>query len=131
MNPDFCFDTARLGEVLCEGIAEVTVGAISAFRSLMGYSDPSADPTAASTSIGLIYGLRLGWEHAIFPPGVIRMGDEDEFGVPARVGDVLRTQFRIVDKFEAKGRRFMNYEMRTLNQQQELVCAIRFVGMVP
>ncbi|WP_221794126.1 MaoC family dehydratase [Aquisediminimonas sediminicola] len=131
MNPDFCYDTARLGEVLCEGIAEVTREEISDFRTLMGYTDPPKDPTVAPTSIGLIFGLRLGWEHAIFPPGVIRTGDEDEFGVPVRAGDTLRTQFSIANKFKAKGRRFMNYEMRTLNQRQELVCSIRFVGMIP
>lgn len=131
MNQQFTYDAAPLGEVLCEGIAEVTAQEIAAFRTLMGYAESPVDPMAAPTSIGLIYGLRLGWEHAIFPPGVIRMGDEDEFGVPARVGDVLRTAFSIVDKFTAKGRRFMRYEMRTLNQRQQLVCAIRFTGLVP
>ena len=81
--------------------------------------------------MGLTYGLKLGWEHAIFPPGAIRMGDEDVFGVPARVGDQLLTQFRIVDKFERKSRRFMKYEMRTKNQAQELVCSVSFTAIVP
>ena len=59
------------------------------------------------------------------------MGDDDVFGVPARVGDRLTTTFSIVEKFEKKGRRFLRYEMRTLNQDGELVCAISFVGLMP
>ncbi len=130
MNPDFAFETARLGDVLCEGFADVTAEEVAAFRALMGYPDDPSQ-TAAPSSMGLIFGLRLGWEYSIFPPGVVRTGDEDEFGEPARIGDRLRTQFRITEKFERKGRRFMNYEMRTMNQMGELVCSIRFVGMIP
>lgn len=128
MNPDFCFETARLDTVLCEGVCQVSADDVARFRRLMGY-DGAAD--VAPPSMGLTYGLRLGWEHAIFPPGVVRMGDEDVFGVPARAGDRLITQLRIVEKFEKKQRRFMRYEMRTQNQHQELVCSISFVALIP
>lgn len=128
MNPDFCFETARLDTVLCEGVCEVSAGDVARFRRLMGYD---AEAGVAPPSMGLTYGLRLGWEHAIFPPGAVRMGDEDVFGVPARAGDRLVTQLRIVEKFEKKQRRFMRYEMRTQNQRQELVCSISFVALIP
>ena len=132
MNPDFTYETPRLNEVLCEGSCTVEVQDVEHFRQLMGYAQtpPGATPIAPP-SMGLTYGLKLGWEHAIFPPGVIRMGDEDVFGVPARVGDRLLTQFRIVEKFERKGRKFMRYEMRTLNQGNELVCSVSFTAIVP
>ena len=81
--------------------------------------------------MGLTYGLRLGWENEIFPPGAIRMGDDDVFGVPARVGDRLMTQFRIVEKFERKNRKFMKYQMRTHNQASEMVCLVSFTAVVP
>ena len=81
--------------------------------------------------MGLTYGLKLGWENAIFAPGAIRMGDEDTFGVAARVGDRLVTQFRIVEKFEKKGRKFMKYDMRTQNQSDELVCSVSFTVITP
>lgn len=128
MNPDFCFETARLDTVLCEGVCEVSAGDVARFRRLMGYD---AEAGVVPPSMGLTYGLRLGWEHAIFPPGAVRMGDEDVFGVPARAGDRLVTQLRIVEKFEKKQRRFMRYEMRTQNQRQELVCSISFVALIP
>lgn len=132
MNPDFCFETARLNAVLCEGVCDVTAEDVAKFRRLMGYGgDGGEASTVAPPSMGLTYGLRLGWEHSIFPPGVVRMGDDDEFGVPARAGDRLTTQFRIVEKFEKKERRFMRYEMRTENQHRELVCSISFLGLVP
>ena len=127
-HPDFCYDTARLDAVLCEGVVEVTAEEVTRFRRLLGY-EPGAD--IAPPSMGLTYGLRLGWEHSIFPPGVVRMGDDDVFGVPARAGDRLTTRFRIVERFEKKERRFMRYEMRTENQDGELVCAISFLALMP
>jgi hypothetical protein len=130
VSPDFCYETAKLGQVLCSGVCAVTADEVQRFRSLLGYPS-TGDIRLAPSSMGLTYGLRLGWEHAIFPPGVVRMGDDDVFGVPARVGDRLTTTFSIVEKFEKKGRRFLRYEMRTLNQDGELVCAISFVGLMP
>lgn len=130
MNPDFLYETARLDQVLCEDSCDVRSQDIAQFRELLGYP-ATDDPQVAPSSMGLTYGLRLGWEHQIFPPGVVRMGDDDEFGVPARAGDRLTTRFRITEKFEKKGRRFLRYEMRTDNQRQELVCAISFVAIVP
>jgi len=130
VNPDFAYETAKLGQVLCSGVCEVTADEVRRFRSLLGYA-AAGDASLAPTSMGLTYGLRLGWEHSIFPPGVVRMGDDDVFGVPARVGDRLTTTFSITEKFEKKDRRFLRYEMRTINQNDELVCAIRFVGLMP
>lgn len=131
MNPDFCYDTARLGAVLCQGVCDVHAEDIRAFRELLGYADLPGDTTVAPPSMGLTYGLRLGWEHDIFPPGVVRMGDDDEFGVPAMAGDRLTTRFVITEKFEKKARRFLRYEMRTTNQTDALVCAIRFLALMP
>jgi len=132
MNADFVFDTARLGQVLCEGRCAVTTVDVERFRDLMGYpATPVGQVPVTPPSMGLTYGLRLGWENAIFPPGVIRMGDEDVFGVAAQVGDELLTQFRIVEKFERKNRRFMKYEMRTHNQSGALVCGVNFTAIMP
>lgn len=132
MNPDFVYETARLNEVLGESTCEVAAQDVERFRRLLGYAPtPEGTVPQVPPSMGLTYGLRLGWEHAIFPPGVIRMGDENIMGVPARVGDSLRTQFRILDRFERKGRKFMKYEMRTQNQRQELVCSVTFTAIVP
>ena len=132
MHPDFLFETARLDQVLCEGRCTVTTADVERFRRLMGYdaTPPGQVPTTPS-SMGLTYGLRLGWDNQIFPPGAIRMGDDDVFGVPALVGDQLLTQFRIVEKFERKNRKFMKYEMRTHNQTGQLVCAVSFTAVVP
>lgn len=127
-HPDFCYDTARLDAVLCEGVVQVTAQEVTRFRRLMGYEAGSG---VAPPSMGLTYGLRLGWEHSIFPPGAVRMGDDDVFGVPAQAGDSLTTRFRIVERFEKKERRFMRYEMRTENQNGELVCAISFLALMP
>jgi len=131
-NPDFAFDTARLNTVLCESSYQVEAIAVEQFRQLMGYAPTAADQIpVAPPSMGLTYGLRLGWDNAIFPPGAIRMEDEDVFGVAARVGDLLRTQLRIVDKFEKKSRRFMKYEMLTCNQAHDMVCIVSFTAIVP
>ena len=126
------YETVRLNEVLCEGTYHVTAVEIERYRRLMGYppTPPGADAVTPA-SMGLIYGLRLGWEYSVFPPGVVRMGDEDVFGVPACDGDRLVTQLRIVGRFEKNGRRFMKYEMSTRNQRQELVCSVTFAAIVP
>jgi hypothetical protein len=128
----FAYDTARTNEVLCDGAYKVTSAEIERFRRLMGYPEPKAgEQLVAPASMGLIYGLRLGWEHSVFPPGAIRMGDDDVFGVPARPGDELTTQLVIVEKFARKGRKFMKYEMSTRNQRNELVCSVTFTAIVP
>lgn len=128
----FAWDTAVLNEVLCERSVDVHAKDIEHFRALMGYApSPSGITAVAPSSMGLTYGLGLGWEHSVFPPGTIRMGDEDRFGVPARAGDTLTTRLRIVDKFERKGRRFLKYEMFTRNQRDELVCEVIFAAIIP
>lgn len=128
----FAWDTVVLNEMLCERSVEVRVEDIDRFRALMGYP-PSPPHTAAvaPTSMCLTYGLSLGWAHAVFPPGAVRMGDEDRFGVPAYAGDTLTTCLRIVDRFERKGRRFLKYEMATRNQRSELVCEVVFAASMP
>jgi acyl dehydratase len=132
LNPDFSYASARLQQVLCQGECLVTAEDIARFRALMGYAaTPPGQVATAPSSMGLTYGLRLGWEHRIFPPGAIRVGDDDRFGVPARAGDRLLTQFRIVEKFERKDRRFMKYEMHTANQRGEMVCSVSFTAVVP
>lgn len=125
------YETAVLNQILCEGHYAVSAESIARFRRLMGYGATSGADLVAPTSMGLIYGLRLGWDFSIFPPGAIRMGDDDVFGVPARAGDTLLTRMRIVDKFERKGRKFMKYEMTTRNQREELVCSVAFTAIVP
>jgi len=128
----YAYETARLHEVLCEDVCEVTADSIERFRNLMGYcATPSGEVPTAPASMGLTYGLRLGWRHSIFPPGAIRTGDEDTFGVAARAGDRLATQMRIVDKFERNGRKYMKYEMTTRNQSDELVCSVAFTAITP
>ena len=132
MNPDFLYDSARLEQVLCEGRCTVTAAEVEQFRRLMGYeATPAGELPVTPSSMGLTFGLRLGWENQIFPPGAIRMGDDDVFGVPARVGEELLTQFRIVEKFERKNRKFMKYEMRTHNLAGQLVCSVSFTAVVP
>lgn len=132
MHPDFEFETARVGEVLREDECQVTAQDIERFRRLLGYP-PSASGAlpSAPASMGLTYGLRLGWEHEIFPQGAVRMGDDNVFGVTARAGDRLRTALRIAERWESKGRRFMRYEMLTRNQRGEMVCVVNIVGMLP
>jgi hypothetical protein len=129
---DFAYATARVGDVLCEGQCTVRAEDVQQFRALMGYpATENGQVPVAPTSMGLTYGLRLGWEHQIFPAGAIRVGDDDVFGVAAQAGDELLTQFRIVETFERKGRKFMKYEMRTANQRDELVCSVSFTAVVP
>jgi acyl dehydratase len=131
-DPRFGWDHAVLDAVLCHTEQTLTADDIERFRALMGYAaTPAGETPVAPASMGLIHGLRLGWEHRVFPPGAIRMGDEDRFGVPARAGDVLRTELRIVERFEKKERRFMTYEMRTVNQRGERVCSVTFTAIVP
>lgn len=135
-NPLTTFEGAEIGRLVCEGRIVVSQADIDAFCRLMGYDDPACRADAlggavAPTSMCLTYGLRLGWEEDVFPPGAIRMGDENVYGVPARPGDALTTALTIVDRFERKGRRFLKYEMTTTNQKGERVCMVAFTAIVP
>lgn len=135
-NPLTTFEAAEIGRRVCEGRIFVSQDDIDSFCSLMGYDDPAYRADApggaiAPTSMCLTYGLRLGWEEDVFPPGAIRMGDENVYGIPARAGDVLTTALKIVDRFERKGRKFLKYEMVTTNQKGERVCAVAFTAIVP
>ena len=126
------YETAVLDTVLCEGSYDVTAAEIEKFRRLMGYPEtPDGAAPVAPPSMGLIYGLRLGWEQSVFPPGAIRMGDDDVFGVPAVPGDHLVTQLVVTEKFERKNRKFLKYQMSTRNQDGALVCSVAFTAIVP
>ena len=124
--------TAPADGILCTGEYTVTSADIIRFREQMGYpASPEGTQPVAPSSMGLTYGLRLGWEHKLFPPGSIRMGDKDVFGVQARPGDRLRTEMHIVDRFEKNGRKFCSFEMSTRNQSGELVCSVTFTAIIP
>lgn len=129
-NPLTSYAGAELGHEICRARLELTALEIARFCALMGYEDP-AFPQVAPTSMGLGFGLRLGWEAQVFPPGVIRVGDENTYGVPARAGDVLVTTLVITDRFQRKGRRFLTYQMDTTNQQDQQVCRVRFTAIIP
>ncbi len=135
-NPATTFDGAQIGVPVCEGRMVVSQDDIDSFCRLMGYDDPayrSAAPggAVAPTSMCLTYGLRLGWEEDVFPPGAIRMGDENVYGVPARADDTLVTVLTIVDRFVRKERKFLKYEMVTSNQRGERICTVAFTAIVP
>lgn len=130
------YEGAVPGQKVCEGRIKVTQADIDAFCALFGYDDDAYRADApggaiAPPSMGLTYGLRLGWEERVFPPGSIRMGDENVFGVPARAGEELSTVLTVVDKFERKSRRFVKYEMVTRNETGGLVCSVSFTAIVP
>jgi acyl dehydratase len=136
MNPLTTYEGAVLGREVCRGEIHVAQADIDAFCALFGYDDPAFRADApggavAPSSMGLTYGLRLGWEHQVFPPGVIRMGDENVHGHPVRAGDVLTTVLTIADRFEKKGRRFLSYEQVTRNQDGHMVCSITFAAILP
>ncbi|WP_158969932.1 MaoC family dehydratase [Chachezhania sediminis] len=136
VNPLTTFEAAEIGRKVCEGRMTVTQTDIDTFCALMGYDDPAYRADApggaiAPSSMGLTYGLRLGWEESVFPPGAIRMGDENIHGVPARPGDELVTDLTVTDRFERKGRRFLTYRMETRNRTGALVCSVAFTAIVP
>lgn len=135
-NPLTSHEGAELGREICRGQIALTQAEIDRFCALMGYDDPAyradaAGGAVAPTSMCLAFGLRLGWEEQVFPPGVIRVGDENTYGVPARAGDVLTTTLVITDRFERKGRRFLTYQMDTANQRQEQVAQVKFTAILP
>lgn len=136
MTPLASFEGAVIGAPVCAGKVAVTQEDIDRFCRLLGYDHPAYRGTdggggVAPPSMGLTYGLRLGWEEDVFPPGAIRVGDEVSYGVPARAGDLLTTTLRIVERFERKGRKFLKYEMATRNQSDALVCCVAFTAIVP
>ena len=135
-NPLTTFEGCDIGRPVCSGSLTVTQAEIDRFCALMGYDDPAygadaAGGAVAPSSMCLTYGLRLGWEESVFPPGAIRMGDENLYGVAARPGDTLTTVLTITARFERKGRRFLTYEMSTVNQAGEGVCTVTFTAIVP
>lgn len=130
------YDGAELGREICRGQIELSQIEIDRFCALLGYDDPvyragAPGGSVAPTSMCLAFGLRLGWQAQVFPPGVIRVGDENTYGVPARAGDALTTTLVITDRFERKGRRFLTYEMVTTNQRHEQVCCVKFTAILP
>lgn len=135
-NPLTTYDGAELGREVCRGRIHLSQGEIDQFCALMGYDDPAYRVEAfggavAPTSMCLAFGLRLGWEEQVFPPGVIRVGDENTYGVSARAGDLLTTGLVISDRFERKGRRFLTYQMVTTNERAEQVCCVKFTAILP
>jgi hypothetical protein len=129
-NPLTTYFGAELGREVCRGQITLTQSEIDRFCGLMGY-DSAQYQGVAPTSMCLAFGLRLGWEAQVFPRGVIRVGDENNYGVPARAGDVLVTTLVITDRFERKGRRLLTYQMDTTNPSGQQVCRVKFTAIIP
>ena len=116
------FDEVKVGDFLGEGTYTVTKEEIARFAKLLGYEDPVYfdEGVARKTEYGgiitppgmlFIYGLKLGWELKQYPPGSIRMGDDNEFFSPARPGDILKTMITVSDKFIRKERKFLKAKL--------------------
>ena len=129
-HPMTTYAGAELGREVCRAQTQLTQPEIDRFCGLLGY-DGAQYQGVAPTSMCLAFGLRLGWEAQVFPPGVIRVGDENTYGVPAQAGEVLVTTLVITDRFERKGRRFLTYQMDTTNPAGEQVCRVKFTAIIP
>ena len=129
-NPLTTYAGAELGREVCRGQITLNQTEIDRFCGLMGY-DSTHYQGLAPTSMCLAFWLRLGCEAQVFPRGVIRVGDDNTYGVPARAGDVLVTTLVITDRFERKGRRFLTYQMDTTNPAGQQVCRVKFTAIIP
>lgn len=136
------FDEVKVGDFLGEGTYRVTKVEIARFAKLLGYEDPVYfdEDYASQTEYGgiitppgmiFIYGLKLGWELKQYPPGSIRMGDDNEFFLPARPGDELTTRITVSDKFIKKERKFLKAKLETVNKKKEKVCTVDFTCIIP
>ena len=136
------FDELAVGMFLGEGTFEITKDLIVRFARLMGYDDPVYldREYARKTPYGdiitppgmiFVYSLRLGWDLKVFPPGSIRMGDDNIFYQPAKPGDVLKTTLHISDRFIKKERKFVKMKLDTVNQTNNKICTVEFVAIIP
>jgi acyl dehydratase len=136
------FEEIVPGMYLGEGTYQVTREAIARFARLLNYDDPIYfdEDHARRTSYGgiitppgmlFIYGLKLGWELKLYPPGAIRMGDDNTYYTPAHPGDVLTTTITVSERFERKQRKFLKIKLETTNQRQEPVCTVDFTTIIP
>ena len=136
------FDEIETGMNLGQGTYEVTAANIARFARLLGYEDPVYfdEAHAASSEFGSIitppgmlflYGLKLGWELNLYPPGAIRMGDDNTFHNPAHPGDILTTSITVRDRFVRKERKFLQIALETVNQDRLPVCTVVFTVIIP
>jgi len=89
------------------------------------------DSNVALPGMIFLYSLRLGWDLTLFPPGAIRMGDNNCFLSPARAGDVLTTSLTVSERFERKGRRFVTFLCVTENDRRQKICTVEFTALLP
>ena len=92
MNPDFCYDTARLDAVLCEGVCDVSAAEVARFRRLMGYEDAGnaevAPPSMGSCTCHIISrGGKPKWRVAF-----IRFTKPCIVGIKCRFGGTIALQ---------------------------------------
>lgn len=85
-----------------------------------GYPRLVAPPTTAA-----IYAMKGFLEEVEMPPGGIHASQIFEFTYPAMVGDELTTTSKVLDKFESRGRKQVQIEAVTTNQNgQQIVRSI-------
>lgn len=140
------FDKIEVGKFLGEKTYTVTKEDIARFAKLLGYTDPLYfdEAYAKKTEFGgiiappgmifiyqLIATVDMVAAFEYFPPGSIRMGDDNEFFNPARPGDTLTLKVTISDKFIKKERKFLKARVDATNQKKEKVCTVEFACIVP
>jgi hypothetical protein len=131
---------APIGAELGRGTYELRRDVVERFSRLLGYegeNDSGQVPRGKDArdvvppGMIFVFSLRMGWELQLFPPGAIRMGDDNEFRTPAKIGDVLTSSLRLSQRFTRKERRFVNFLCETQNQHGDTVCTVEFTACLP
>ncbi len=136
------FAQIEVGKLWGEAPYPVTKEEIARFAKLLGYDDPIYfdEEYAKKTEYGdiiappgmiFIFQLIATRKLKLFPPGTIRMGDDNEFFNPVRAGDVLKLRVTLSDKFVKKERKFVKARVDAVNQKDEKVCTVEYACIIP
>jgi acyl dehydratase len=65
------------------------------------------------------------------PGHSIHVSGDYEFGTPVKPDDVITTTGRVIDKFIKKGKKFISFELISVNQDGQLVVRNRHTSLWP
>jgi len=119
------FNELEVGQVFPDSSAyfQVTDALVEAYLAATGDTTTIALEEArrpAPPTLAAVYMLEA-LAHLQNPPGGIHTKQSFTFHRPAYVGDQLRTEVRILDKYVKKRRNYVVMEAETRNQNDELV----------
>ncbi len=123
-------DFAITAEIV-DGYVEAVGDRTAAFHDREAAAELGVDGVLAPLGLWGVWGRQAYLQNHRMPDGGILAAQDMVYHAPVRVGDVLRVQATVAEKFERRGRNYVTIESQARNADDELCGIVRVTAIWP